>query len=65
MADDLGSTISTNAQGPSSVTGDEGSMSQHSLGDQIEADKYIRGKNAQKSTRLPIRLAKIKAGGSI
>lgn len=35
---DLSSDIETNAQGPKAASGDSGSMTQHSLRDQIEID---------------------------
>ncbi len=46
MVDDLQDTISENAQGPASASGDSGSMRQHSLRDQIEADKHLAAKAA-------------------
>lgn len=50
MADDstsssqgeLDSTIRENAAGPKWARGDSGEIEQHSLKDQIEADKYLR-----------------------
>ena len=46
MTDELDSTIRQNAQGPAEARGDSGSMRQHGLKDQIEADKYLAGKTA-------------------
>ena len=46
MADDLKDTIKQNAEGPKRASGDAGSVDQHSLADQIEADKYLAGKTA-------------------
>ena len=46
MADDLDNTIRENAQGPAEAHGDSGGVKQHSLKDQIEADKYLAGKEA-------------------
>lgn len=46
MADDLQDTISENAQGPAEARGDSGSMRQHSLPDQIAADKHLASKTA-------------------
>jgi hypothetical protein len=46
MADDLENTIRTNAEGPAEAHGDAGGMKQHSLPDQIAADKYLAGKRA-------------------
>ena len=46
MADELDNTIRENASGPKRASGDSGSVDQHSLADQIEADKYLAGKTA-------------------
>lgn len=46
MADELEDAIRTNAAGPAEAHGDAGGMKQHSLPDQIEADKYLAGKEA-------------------
>jgi len=46
VADDLEQTIRENAQGPAEAKGDSVSMRQHDLKDQIEADKYLAGKQA-------------------
>ena len=55
----LETEITTNAQGPASVSGDAGSMTQHNLKDQIEADKYLAGKTAASAKTLGIRKAKM------
>ena len=49
MPDDLDDTIQQNAQGPARVSGDAGSVEQHKLPDQIEADRYLASKKAAKS----------------
>jgi len=46
VADDLKDAIKQNAEGPKRASGDAGSVDQHSLADQIEADKYLAGKEA-------------------
>ncbi|HET6429076.1 MAG TPA: hypothetical protein VFJ30_11725 [Phycisphaerae bacterium] len=46
MADDLKDAIKQNAEGPAEARGDSGSVRQHGLKDQIEADKYLAGKDA-------------------
>ena len=46
MADDLKDAIKQNAEGPKQATADGLSTQQHSLADQIEADKYLAGKDA-------------------
>ena len=49
MADDLEDTIWENAQGPAKASGDSGSMEQHSLPDQIAADRYLESKKAARA----------------
>ena len=51
MPDELDDTIRQNAQGPAKAAGDAGSVEQHKLADQIEADKYLASKQAAKSKR--------------
>lgn len=64
MADDLDSTIRENAQGPAKASGDAGSMEQHSLADQIEADRYLAAKKAARSKGLGIGLKKLVPPGT-
>ena len=49
MAEDLDNTIRENAAGPKRAAGDSGSVEQHSLTEQIEADRYLASKEAAKS----------------
>ena len=65
MADDLGETIKTNAQGPKSASGDSGSMQQHDPTQQIEADKYVCGKDAVTQKHRGIRFSKLLAPGAL
>ncbi|MEL7499046.1 MAG: hypothetical protein AAFN77_15670 [Planctomycetota bacterium] len=58
MADDLKDTIRDNAQGPAKVAGDAGSVEQHKLTDQIEADKYLASKEAAKSKKRGLQFNK-------
>ncbi|NLF31330.1 MAG: hypothetical protein GX591_10645 [Planctomycetes bacterium] len=46
MADDLDSAIKTNAEGPKQASADGVTVQQHSLPDQIAADKYLASKQA-------------------
>ncbi len=48
MSEDLDKTIQENAQGPRRARGDSSEMEQHSLADQIEADRYLNSKRAVK-----------------
>ena len=59
MAEDLESTIRENAQGPAEAHGDSGGMKQHSLPDQIAADRYLEGKKASRKKGLGIGLKKL------
>ena len=51
MADELDDAIRQNAQGPARASGDAGSVEQHKLPDQIEADRYLASKQAARSKR--------------
>ena len=64
MADLLDDTIRTNAEGPSKASGDSGSMEQHSLPDQIAADRYLESKKAARGKGLGIRLKKLVPPGT-
>jgi len=46
MAENLDNTIRENAAGPKRASGDSGSVEQHSLSDQIAADKHLASKQA-------------------
>ena len=64
MADDLEQTIRDNAQGPAKASGDSGSMEQHRLQDQIEADRYLASKKAAQSKGLGVRFTKVVPPGA-
>jgi len=55
VARELTGTIEENAQGPAEASGDSGSMKQHPLKDQIEADRYLNSKQAARSSGLGVR----------
>ena len=57
--------IRENALGPKKVTGDAGSVEQHSLKDQIEAEKFLASKEASRRPGLGIRLTKIVPDGTV
>lgn len=59
MADDLDDSIRQNAQGPAKAAGDAGSVEQHPLPDQIEADRYLASKEAAKDKKRGLRLNKL------
>ena len=64
MADDLEITIRENAQGPAKASGDSGSMEQHSLPNQIAADRYLESKKAARSNGLGIGFKKLVPPGT-
>jgi hypothetical protein len=65
MADDLTSTIETNAAAPASVSADGVTVQQHSLADQIAADKHVSAKRAKRSgPACQIHRVKLVAPGS-
>jgi len=60
----LKDTILENAKGPKKVQGDSGSVEQHSLKDQIEAERFLQSKKATQGRGLGIRLFKISPDGT-
>ena len=65
MTDTLDNSIKQNAAGPRKASGDAGSVEQHSLADQIAADKHLESKKASRAKGLGIKLAKISPGGTV
>jgi hypothetical protein len=59
MADDLEQSIRENAQQPAKTSVDSVNVEQHSLSDQIEADRYLASKQATRSKRLGLRFTKV------
>lgn len=51
--------IEQNAQGPKKAQGDAGAVEQHSLQDQIAADRYLAAKKAVRSRGKGIVISKI------
>jgi hypothetical protein len=64
MAADLDETIHANASGPAKAAGDAGSVEQHKLTDQIEADRYLASKQASKSKSRGLVLNKLVPPGA-
>jgi hypothetical protein len=62
--DDLEETIRENAKAPAKASGDSGSVEQHPLRDQIEADRYLASKRAAKAKRLALRMTKMVPPGA-
>jgi hypothetical protein len=65
VTDKLDTTIQENAAGPRKASGDSGSVEQHSLADQIAADKHLESKKASRAKGLGVKLAKISPGGTV
>ena len=65
MPDDLEQEIIDNASGPKSAKGDSASVEQHSLSDQIAADRYLASKKAAGGKGLGIRISKIVPPGAV
>ena len=61
---DLEDTIKENATGPKRAKGDSTEMEQHSLPDQIAADRYLASKNAAKKKGLGIKVTKLVPPGT-
>lgn len=64
MSDELEDSIRENALQPAKASGDLGSVEQHSLSDQIAADRYLQEKQAARSRRLGLRITKIVPPGA-
>lgn len=64
VPDELRQSIEQNANGPRKASGDSGSIEQHSLKDQTEADRYLASKQATQGKGLGVRVGKMKASGA-
>lgn len=64
MADDLEQTLRDNAAGPKRAKGDSAEMEQHSLPDQIAADRYLQSKKAMRGKGLGIVTKKLVPPGT-
>jgi len=65
VSEGLEETIATNAVGPKRAANETGSMEQHSITDQIAADRYIESKKASRQKNLGIKLTKLSPGGTV
>jgi hypothetical protein len=64
MPDTVEDALRENAQGPKRAQGDSGSVEQHDLKDQIEADRYLASKEAAKKG-LGVRMTKVVPPGAV
>lgn len=65
MPDDLTSAILENAQGPKRVQGDEATVEQHPLPDQIQAAKHLDGNTGVEQKTAGLRFKRIGTPGPI
>ena len=64
MAEEIPDLIRQNAAGPKRAKGDSVEMEQHSLPDQIAADRYLQSKSAVRKKGLGIALKKLVPPGT-
>jgi hypothetical protein len=64
MSENLDDTIRESAKAPAKASGDAGSVEQHNLKDQIEADRYLASKVATKSKTRGLRFNKLVPPGA-
>lgn len=64
MPNDLEQTIHDNAAGPKRAQGDAGSVEQHSLKDQIEADRYLASKQVASNPAKAVRFTRLVPPGA-
>lgn len=57
--------VVSSALGPKSMSGDEGSVTERSISELIEADSYGKEADVMSKSSLPIRKVQIKPGGTI
>ncbi len=65
VSDELREKLIENASGPKRVVGDQVSVDQHSLKEQMELDRYLRSSTAMTRNKLPIRLTKLIPPGTV
>ena len=65
MPGELEQAIKENAAGPAKAAVDGQSVEQHSLRDQIEADRYLAGKEATRKKGLGVKLVKLEPPGAV
>jgi hypothetical protein len=60
---ELEQKIKENASGPKSAESDGQKVEQHSISDQIEADRYLNSKAAVKKAGSGLKISKMSASG--
>lgn len=64
MPDDVRDQIEENAQAPRRIQGDEGEIEEHSIPDQIAADRYLSGAAAAEHGHRGMRFTKVRPPGA-
>ncbi len=64
MTEELDTVIQENAAGLRRASGDSGSVEQHSIRDQIAADRYLQSKKASRKSGLGLKFNKLSPGGA-
>ncbi len=64
MVEELDEAIKTNAQGPKQASADGVNVQQHSLPEQIAADRYLQSKQAARRKGLGIATKKLVPPGT-
>lgn len=64
MESEIEEQIRENAAGPAKATGDAGSVEQHKLTEQIEADRYLASKSAMNTKNRGLRFNRIVPPGA-
>ena len=64
MADELQDKIRENAAGPKKAAGDAGSVEQHGLQEQVEADRYLKNQQATQRKNRGLRFNKLVPPGT-
>lgn len=64
MSDEIKDAIESNATGPKRASDGAGSVEQHSIQDQIAADKHLASKEALKKKTLGLRFSKLVPPGT-
>ncbi len=64
MSDELDQAIEENAKGPAKASNDTGSVEQHPLSEQIEADRYLAAKKAAQDKKRGLKLNKLVPPGA-
>ncbi len=65
MSDDLSESIRSNASAPKRAKTEAGEMEQHSLPDQITADRYLASKQAAGGKGLGVKMLRMVPPGAV